>query len=232
MVNKNEVSTLMLKESNYLGLKKRGDDEMEKETIDWNRIYYECNKHRGLIQDMSFEDYIKLNTKQEVIAESKSIRKVPLEEVIQDINNFGKKETKVIPQAFLEYTKPESRESYVLGRYSQVIYFCKGKHIHNDNMELGIISSHAPGIAGDGGYMSGVRRLVLGKERCTDDKDPEVWLKGALAYVEEGPSGKLHYEAIGDPAATTLLMIAIESSRNKTGKEYKKNKKRENERTK
>ncbi len=166
----------------------------------------------------------KLKEHEEKIVSNPTARDVPMEEVIADIHRYGSQETGLMVKAFLDNTTDSTRKASVVGKDGLVAYLGVGDHIYG-GFKMGLISAHAPGISGSGGWGSiGTRRLTLNtlKKAPIGTMDPDKWLKSAESYVWELFKGKLGYQVLGEPSAKTILYTHIEKARSSLGKNKEK----------
>lgn len=149
-----------------------------------------------------------------IIANDSKVYSVPVEEVIIDMQRYGSQKTNIMIKAFLDNTLKNTRNGVRSGRHNKVIYLGYGNNVHNDRLELALLSDHIPGSSGSGGWgLNGNRRLLLAHKKDYEILiDPEMWLKNAGAFVYESQDGSLRYEILKDPAAKTILYLAINNA--------------------
>lgn len=179
-------------------------------------IWFDIEKDSGHLGDLTIDQYMELLEIESIIANDSRIYSVPIKEVIKDILRYGSQETNIIIiiKAFLDNTVENTRKGVRTGRDNKVVYLGYGDNVHDNRLELALLSAHIPGSSGSGGWgLNGDRRLLLAHKRDYEIViDPEIWLKNADAFVYESQNGKLRYETLKDHAAKTILMMAINNS--------------------
>ena len=185
------------------------------------KIIFAIEKSRRHLAGISEEEYLEQRTRETEIATHPKARTVPTDDVVQDLQRYGSRDSGYLAKAFLENTMLNRRTGSVAGRDGKVVYLAVGDYVHGDQFELGLVSAHIPGSSGGVGWgMNGIRRLVIAKkENHSQPLDPEQWLKNTVALAEETYNGKTKYRVVGGPSARTLLYIAVERSKCEKAKE-------------
>ncbi len=202
---------------------------------------YGIEKSRGHLGEMEEREYFELMKKEKEIVNNPRPNLVPVESVIEDLQRYCSRASRLLSNAFLENTIEGSRIASVAGREGKLVYLSVGDYIHNgEQYELGLLSAHAPGTSGGGSWgMDGDRRLIIKRKepisklkiRIIDsinkfsDKylrkkiniqfrpiDPEKWLEYTGAYVGER-FNELEYKDFKDPEAKALLYKVIENQK-------------------
>ncbi|MFH0701400.1 MAG: hypothetical protein V2A62_03105 [Candidatus Woesearchaeota archaeon] len=191
--------------------------KMNAETIrELDTITLRMYQRRGLYRGFSLEQYQPLKEEEGQIAKSPEIKLVEFEKIVKDFARNGVEESQLMPKAFLSGTLEESRKIYQFGYERLIVHFGTGIYVHNQDWELGLISSHAPGSPSEGGWGSnGTRKLQLARKNDDKKFNWERWIGNTLAWAYEHRDGRIHYASDKDECLTTLLRIAIEQERAK-----------------
>src|SRR3989344_9420403 len=190
-------------------------EQQQELDIELDTIALRIFQRRGLYSGFVLDDYKALKEKEDSIARNQKIETITIEDVIADLKRNGSEETQLMSRAFLSKTTEKIRNAYSFGYDELVVYFAIGEYSHNNELELGLISSHMPGSPGGGGWgLNGTRKLQLVEKPNGKGFNLEKWIKNSLAWAQELYDGRIQYIYEKDESFSSLLQTAIEQERN------------------